>query len=102
MRQHRNHVSYVHCYATVLIAAQALIILGQSKDPDTQRFALQTLELLAIESSDMICAQSELLDLLLEIPAMTVDTKVYILAGKILLYYAENLEVSRFYRSIAP
>ena len=42
----------------------------------------------------MICAQAELLDLLLEIPALTVDTKVYTLAGKILLYYAENTEVS--------
>ena len=31
--------------------------LCRSCDTDTQRYALQTLELLAIESSDMICAQ---------------------------------------------
>ena len=34
--------------------------------------------------------QEELLDLLLDIPNQTVDDKVYILACKILLYFAEN------------
>ena len=40
-----------------MVSARALIKLCQSTDPDTQRYALQTLELLSIESSDMICAQ---------------------------------------------
>ncbi|XP_052082318.1 uncharacterized protein LOC127719978 [Mytilus californianus] len=72
------------------IPAQAMTHLCRSNDPETQRYALQTLELLAIESSDMICAQEELLDILLELPLKTMDEKLYLIAGKILLYYAEN------------
>ncbi|KAK3104942.1 hypothetical protein FSP39_013664, partial [Pinctada imbricata] len=72
------------------IPAQALTNLCRSNDPDTQRYALQTLELLAIESSDMICAQEELMEILLELPMKSMDEKLYILAAKILLYYAEN------------
>lgn len=72
------------------IPAQALIHLCRSNDVETQRYALQTLELLAIESSDMICAQENLLEVLLELPMNTMDEKLYLLAGKILLYYAEN------------
>ena len=37
--------------------AVALVNLIKTNDTETQRFALQTLELLSIESSDMICAQ---------------------------------------------
>ena len=40
-----------------LITAQALVYLCSSNDPETLRFALLTLELLAIESSDVVCAQ---------------------------------------------
>ena len=72
------------------IPAQAMTHLCRSCDTDTQRYALQTLELLAIESSDMICAQEELMDILLELPLNTMDEKLYLIAGKILLYYAEN------------
>lgn len=72
------------------IPAQAMTNLCRSNDADTQRYALQTLELLAIESSDMICAQDELLDILLQLPMKTMDEKLYLIAGKILLYYAEN------------
>lgn len=72
------------------IPAQAMTRLCRSNDSDTQRYALQTLELLAIESSDMICAQEELMDILLELPLKTMDEKLYLIAGKVLLYYAEN------------
>ncbi|KAJ8319922.1 hypothetical protein KUTeg_001509 [Tegillarca granosa] len=72
------------------IPAQSMINLCRSNDPDTQRYALQTLELLAIESSEMICAQEDLLEILLDLPLKTMDEKLYLLAGKILLYYAEN------------
>ncbi|KAI0237039.1 hypothetical protein LSAT2_012485 [Lamellibrachia satsuma] len=76
--------------ASLNTPAEALITLCKSADLETKKFALQTFELLAIESSDMICAQEELLKLLLELPSTTADTKIYILAGKILLYFAEN------------
>ncbi|XP_060066701.1 uncharacterized protein LOC132546982 [Ylistrum balloti] len=70
--------------------AQALVHLCNSTDPETLRYALQTFELLAIESSEMICAQEELMEVLLDLPNKTLDEKLYLLAGKILLYYAEN------------
>ncbi|XP_019642924.1 PREDICTED: uncharacterized protein LOC109484142 isoform X2 [Branchiostoma belcheri] len=72
--------------------AQALVHLCRSSDTDTQRFALQTLELLAIESSSTISAQEELLDYLLSLPVHTMDTRLYLLAGKILLYFTETQE----------
>lgn len=72
------------------IPAQALVYLCSSNDPETLRFALLTLELLAIESSDVVCAQEELLDILLDIPMRMMDKKLSLLAGKILLYLAEN------------
>ncbi|KAK3790612.1 hypothetical protein RRG08_032890 [Elysia crispata] len=49
---------------------QALVQLCKTNDPDTLRFSLQSLEVLAIESAGLICAQ----------------------VGKVLLYYAENRE----------
>ncbi|KAL5013984.1 hypothetical protein ScPMuIL_008254 [Solemya velum] len=70
--------------------AQALISLSRSENAETKRYALQTLELLAIESSDMICAQDELPGMLLELPLTSMDEKLYLFAGKILLYYTEN------------
>ncbi|XP_066296555.1 uncharacterized protein [Branchiostoma lanceolatum] len=72
--------------------SQALVHLCRSSDTDTQRFALQTLELLAIESSSTISAQEELLEYLLSLPVHTMDTRLYLLAGKILLYYTETQE----------
>ncbi|XP_052213965.1 uncharacterized protein LOC127832502 [Dreissena polymorpha] len=72
------------------IPAQALVHLCKSNDPETLRFALLTLELLAIESSDVVCAQEELLEILLDIPVRMMDKKLNLLAGKILLYFAEN------------
>ncbi|XP_045163424.1 uncharacterized protein LOC123527809 [Mercenaria mercenaria] len=70
--------------------AQALVHLCKSNDRETMRFALLTLELLAIESSDVVCAQEELLEILLDIPVRTNDNKLSLLAGKILLYFAEH------------
>ncbi|XP_064642369.1 uncharacterized protein LOC135496785 [Lineus longissimus] len=72
--------------------AQALIHLCHDNDPETQRYALQTLELLAIESADMICAQDGLMEEMLALPQTCMDEKLYLLAGKVLLYYAENKE----------
>lgn len=40
-----------------LFTAQALVYLCKSYDTETLRFALLTLELLAIESPDVVCAQ---------------------------------------------
>lgn len=37
--------------------------------------------------------QENLLEVLLELPMNTMDEKLYLLAGKILLYYAENRPV---------
>lgn len=70
--------------------AQALVHLCKSNDIETLRFALLTLELLAIESSDVVCDQEELLDILLSIPTRTDNNKLSLLAGKILLYFAEH------------
>ena len=36
------------------------------------------------------------MDILLELPLKTMDDKLYLIAGKILLYYAENHNVSLF------
>ena len=38
--------------------------------------------------------QEELLDILLDIPIRMMDKKLSLLAGKILLYFAENPQVS--------
>ncbi|XP_012945775.1 uncharacterized protein LOC101853990 [Aplysia californica] len=72
--------------------ALTLVQLCKSNDPDTVRFALQSLEVLAIESSELICAQEDLIGLLLDLPFRSLDEKLYLLAGKILLYFAENKE----------
>ncbi|XP_072026048.1 uncharacterized protein [Amphiura filiformis] len=70
----------------------ALVDLCTSSDPETLRLALQTLELIALESSDVIFYQDNLLDHLMALPTNTMDSSIYLLAGKILLYYAENPE----------
>ena len=36
------------------------------------------------------------MDILLELPLKTMDEKLYLIAGKVLLYYAENHNVSLF------
>lgn len=72
------------------VPVQALVFLCHSNDAETLRFTLQTLELLAIESSDLICSQTDLLELLLDLPFRTMDDQLYLLASKILLYFAES------------
>nr|XP_006812035.1 PREDICTED: protein ARABIDILLO 2-like [Saccoglossus kowalevskii] len=72
--------------------AIALIELCKSKDNETQRLALQTLELIAIECADVIFFQDNMLDILLGLATSTLDEGIYLLAGKILLYYAENTD----------
>ncbi|KAL8571094.1 hypothetical protein ACOMHN_010555 [Nucella lapillus] len=69
---------------------RTLVELCSSNDTDTLRFTLQTLELLAIENADVICAQEELLQCLTRLPFKTMDERLYLLASKILLYFAEN------------
>ena len=70
-----------------------MIHLCRLDDAEAQGFALQSLELLAIESPEMICAQQELLPILLTVPHQTVDPKRQTLAAKLLLYYCEQREV---------
>ncbi|XP_070562022.1 uncharacterized protein [Ptychodera flava] len=70
----------------------ALIELCKSQDSETQRLSLQTLELIAIESADVIFFQENMLDILLGLASTTLDEEIYLLAGKILLYYAENTQ----------
>ncbi|XP_067659321.1 uncharacterized protein [Haliotis asinina] len=74
------------------IPAQALTELCRSNDSDTLRDALQALELMAIESAETICAQGDLLQLLLQLPFRSMDERNYLLVAKILIYYAENKE----------
>ncbi|KAM7444435.1 hypothetical protein ABFA07_006950 [Porites harrisoni] len=70
--------------------ATSLVHLCRLRDPETQRLSLQTLELLAIENSDVIIQHEALLELLLTLPKLTDDEQLFLLAGKIILYYAEN------------
>lgn len=69
---------------------RTLVELSSTNDTETLRFTLQTLELLAIENADVICAQVELLESLIQVPFKTMDERLYLLASKILLYFAEN------------
>lgn len=70
--------------------ASSLVHLCRLRDPETQRLSLQTLELLAIENSDVIIQHESLLELLLSLYKLTDDPQLFLLAGKIILYYAEN------------
>lgn len=70
--------------------ATSLVHLCKLRDAETQRLALQTLELLAIENSDVIITHDSLLELLLSLPNLTDDEQLFLLAGKIILYYAES------------
>ncbi|XP_076451548.1 uncharacterized protein LOC143287442 [Babylonia areolata] len=69
---------------------RALVGLSYTSDADTLRFTLQTLELLAIEDADLVCGQGRLLQSLVQLPFNTLDERLYLLASKILLYFAEN------------
>ena len=62
-------------------------------DREAKEFALQSLELLAIESPDTVCAQRELLTVLIELPLKTVELRLQTLTVKILLYFCESPEV---------
>lgn len=73
-------------------SANALVVLCQSRDDETKRLALQTLELLAIESPDFVIRRIDLLEHLILIPTTSFDDQLCLLAGKILLYYAETKE----------
>ncbi|XP_067951093.1 uncharacterized protein [Watersipora subatra] len=78
--------------ASMNTPAQALIHLCQVDDEDTQGLALQSLELLAIESPEMLRAQEDLISVLLEVAHQTVDPRRQTVAAKLLLYYAEQRE----------
>ncbi|XP_041457956.1 uncharacterized protein LOC121410136 [Lytechinus variegatus] len=78
--------------ASMITPTGALVSLCTSQDNETLRLALQTLELVAIESSDVILEQEDLLPNLLNITSNSLDSGIYLLAGKILLYFAENTE----------
>ncbi|KAK3599107.1 hypothetical protein CHS0354_016366 [Potamilus streckersoni] len=77
------------------IPVQALVELSRSNDPEILQYSLQTLELLAIESADVLFAQEDLLEVLMELPQRTVDERMYTLVGKILLYFAENQDTCK-------
>jgi len=72
--------------------ASALFHLCKSKEDETKRLALQTMELLAIENPEFIVRQEALLDFLIDVPIKIYDDQICLLAGKILLYYAETPE----------
>ena len=76
-----------------MFLAQALIHLCGVNDTETQSFALQSLELLAIDSPETICAQIELIPVLLAIPHNSVDIKMQTLTAKLLIYFSESQEV---------
>ncbi|PIK49983.1 hypothetical protein BSL78_13135 [Apostichopus japonicus] len=68
----------------------ALVTLCSSGDPETLRLSLQTLELIAIESPDVILYHEDLLEHLLNVTKLSLDASIYLLAGKIILYFAES------------
>lgn len=70
-------------------SASALETLCKSHDDETKRLALQTIELLVIENQEFITSRGQLLDYLIQIPTSSSDDQLCLLAGKILLYYAE-------------
>ncbi|KAK3758193.1 hypothetical protein RRG08_011630 [Elysia crispata] len=45
------------CFNIEIVQPRLLVQLCKTNDPDTLRFSLQSLEVLAIESADLICAQ---------------------------------------------
>ncbi|XP_025082300.1 uncharacterized protein LOC112556982 [Pomacea canaliculata] len=81
--------------ASTTTPAQTLVHLCNSNDSETLRFSLQALEVLAIENPDLICAQDDLLKHLVDLPFRFLDERLYLLASKILLYFAENPKTCR-------
>jgi len=77
------------------LAVSTLIHLIKSNDPETQRLALQTIELLAIENADIVISQDELLHFIVNLPHESEDEQLYLLAGKILIYFVESESVCR-------
>lgn len=72
---------------------QALFhLLRRSSDDETVRMVLETLELLAIEAPGVITTNESLLMVLLELPERDFDDKLHLIAAKLLVYYAENME----------
>ena len=71
-------------------------MLGASRDGAAQRLSLQSLELLGLENSDTICAQPQLLDLLLALPSNAPDAETGMLVAKLILYFAENQHVCEY------
>lgn len=76
-------------------SASALVHLCKSRDDETKRLSLQTLELLAIENPDFVIKSEDLQDYLIHVPLLTPDDQLCLLAGKILLYYAETEETCK-------
>ncbi|XP_065842725.1 uncharacterized protein [Oscarella lobularis] len=72
--------------------AKALSFLTDTRHHETQRLALQTIELLALEDLRYIISEKSLLDSLLAVPETTTDIKLWTLAGKVLMYFADNPE----------
>jgi hypothetical protein len=75
--------------------AAALVQLSGTNHGETQRLALQTVELLALENSSYILTEGSLLTSLLAIPENSADVKLWLLAAKILMYFAEDSEGCR-------
>ncbi|XP_062505978.1 uncharacterized protein LOC134182574 [Corticium candelabrum] len=75
--------------------AAALVQLSRCQHHETQRLALQTIELLALENSNYILTDRSLLASLLSIPKNSNDTKLWLLAAKIMMYFVENSEGCR-------
>ncbi|XP_046850968.1 uncharacterized protein LOC124444401 isoform X2 [Xenia sp. Carnegie-2017] len=71
-------------------SVQALLSLSKVEDRETLRLSLQTLELLAIENPASILDNSTLLLHLLSMAKLEEDEQLYLLAGKIMLYYASD------------
>ncbi|XP_065061234.1 uncharacterized protein LOC135688341 [Rhopilema esculentum] len=81
--------------ATQELAVSTLVHLIKSNDSETQRLALQTIELLAIENAEIVIEKEELLHFIVNIPSISEDEQLYLLAGKILIYYAESESACR-------
>ncbi|XP_076801038.1 uncharacterized protein LOC143445665 [Clavelina lepadiformis] len=61
-------------------------------DIDTTVLALQTLELLAIESPSLVASQEDFLSYLLTVPIKILDQKIQLLTTKLLLYFTKTPE----------
>eukprot|EP00118_Oscarella_pearsei_P005264 m.23997 g.23997 ORF g.23997 m.23997 type:complete len:275 (+) comp28558_c0_seq6:1286-2110(+) len=71
---------------------KALAHLIDTGHHETQRLALQTIELLALEDLQGIISEKSLLRSLLAVPETSSDIKLWTLAGKVLMYFADSSE----------